>query len=203
MAPSSKARAIGSVEEQIRESIATKQRLLADGELLQCLKDSAAKCADTLRSGGKVLTAGNGGSAADAQHIAGELVSRFHFDRPPTAGIALTTDSSVLTAIGNDYGYEQLFARQVAALGRRDDVFIAISTSGNSPNILTALKQARQLGVYCIGLSGQGGGKMKPLCDALLCVPSDETPRIQEAHGLIAHILCAQIEALLFAGVAG
>jgi D-sedoheptulose 7-phosphate isomerase len=187
-----------AIEEQIRDSIAMKQRVLADGALIAGIADVVGHCAEALRGGNKVITAGNGGSAADAQHIAGELVSRFYFDRPALTGLALTTNTSVLTAIGNDYGYEQVFARQITGMGRPGDVFIAISTSGNSPNILAALRAARERSIYCVGLAGASGGSMRALCDRCLCVPSEETPRIQEGHELLAHIICAQVEAALF-----
>jgi D-sedoheptulose 7-phosphate isomerase len=144
--------------------------------------------------GGKVMFAGNGGSAADAQHWAGELVSRFYYDRPGLAAVALTTDSSILTAIGNDYGYDYTFARQVEALGHAGDVLVAISTSGNSPNIIRAAEAARQRGIGVIGFTGKGGGKLAPMSDPCFRVPSDETPRIQEGHEFIGHLLCALVE---------
>lgn len=168
----------------------------------EALQVAVMRCTETciaaLRANGKILVAGNGGSAGDAQHFAGELVSRFYFDRPALAALALTTDTSILTAIGNDYGYEEVFARQVQALGQSGDVFIAISTSGNSPNILKAIAQARASGMAVIGLTGQGGGKMKPLCDICLCAPSGSTPHIQECHLVIEHAVCAGIEQALF-----
>jgi D-sedoheptulose 7-phosphate isomerase len=145
-----------------------------------------------------LLIAGNGGSAADAQHIAAEFVSRFNFDRPGLPALALTTDTSILTAVGNDYGYEQLFRRQIEANGIGGDVFLGISTSGNSPNILQALEAARLKGMTTFGLTGDTGGKMRELCDFCLCVPSSDTPRIQEAHILIGHTLCAMVELALF-----
>ena len=151
-----------------------------------------------MRSGNKVMLAGNGGSAADAQHIAGEFVSRFAFDRPGLPSIALTTDTSILTAIGNDYGYERLFARQIQAHSKAGDVFIAYSTSGNSPNIVGALKEAQDLGVVTIGLTGNRGGAMVELCDHVFEVPSSDTPKIQEVHALIGHILCGVVENELF-----
>ena len=144
------------------------------------------------------MIAGNGGSAADAQHIAAELVSRFYFDRPGLPSIALTTDSSMLTAIGNDYGYDQLFARQVQANGVAGDVFIGISTSGSSRNVVNALKVSKEMGLVTVGLTGETGGEMKALCDYCICVPSRETPRIQEVHILIGHILCAIVEEAMF-----
>jgi D-sedoheptulose 7-phosphate isomerase len=145
-----------------------------------------------------VLLAGNGGSAADAQHIAGELVSKLAFDRPALCVVALSVDTSVLTAIGNDYGYEKIFERQIAALGRSGDVFIGISTSGRSPNILRALTEARRNELVCIGFTGLTGGNMSGLCDVCLRIPSDETPKIQEGHIVSAHIICALIERGLF-----
>jgi D-sedoheptulose 7-phosphate isomerase len=144
------------------------------------------------------LFCGNGGSAADAQHWAGELVSRFNYDRPGLAAIALTTDTSILTAIGNDYGYERLFAHQVEALGVTGDVLIAISTSGNSPNIVVALEAARARGITSIGFTGEAGGKMAALCDICLRIPSSSTPRIQEGHEVLGHAICGMIEAAIF-----
>jgi D-sedoheptulose 7-phosphate isomerase len=180
------------------ESLSVHEAMLADGNLVANLNRVCALCIGAYRDDGKILVAGNGGSAADAQHFAGELVSRFYFDRPPLAAIALTTDSSIHTAIGNDYGYEYIFSRQVQALGRTGDVFIAISTSGNSPNILKAVEAAKSIGLVVIGLTGRSGGKMKAMCDVCLCAPSDSTPRIQECHLVIEHSLCACIEESLF-----
>ncbi len=148
---------------------------------------------------GRVLYfAGNGGSAADAQHWAGELVSRFYYDRPGLAAVALTTDTSILTAIGNDYGYDYVFARQIEALGRAGDVFFAISTSGRSKNILRAISAAKSRGIAVVGLTGKGGGDMADLCDICMQVPSDETPRIQEGHEFLGHMICALVEARMF-----
>jgi D-sedoheptulose 7-phosphate isomerase len=155
-----------------------------------------------MKQGGKLLLAGNGGSAADAQHIAGEFVSRFAFDRPGLPAVALTTDSSILTAIGNDYGYEKLFARQVQALGQKGDVFIAYSTSGKSPNILLALEEARSRGLVCVGLTGNRGGPMGEICHHLLEVPSSDTPKIQEGHLVLGHILCGLVENAIFKVIA-
>jgi D-sedoheptulose 7-phosphate isomerase len=158
----------------------------------------ARLCVDALRAGGKLLIAGNGGSAADAQHLAAEFVSRFYFDRPGLAAIALTTDTSALTAIGNDYGFERLFSRQVDALGRAGDVFIGISTSGNSPNVLAALAECRTKRLITVGLTGRSGGKMAALCDHCLRMPSTETPKIQEGHIIVGHIICALVEREMF-----
>lgn len=161
-----------------------------------------AACVDrvaaALAAGNKVLLAGNGGSAADAQHLAGEFLSRLNYDRAPVAAVALTTDSSVLTAIGNDYGYERVFERQVLGLGRPGDVLIAISTSGRSPNILRALEAARARGLVAIGFTGRGGGDMPRLCDLCLRAPSDSTPLIQQLHITAGHIVCGLVEERLF-----
>jgi D-sedoheptulose 7-phosphate isomerase len=172
--------------------------MLADQELLVNAAGAAQACIDCMCNGRKILLAGNGGSAADAQHIAGELVSRFAFDRPGLPAIALTTNTSILTAIGNDYGYEKLFARQVQAHGQKGDVFIAYSTSGKSPNVLLALQEARLRGLVCIGMTGNRGRSMQEFCDYLLEVPSDETPKIQEGHAVLGHILCGLVENTLF-----
>lgn len=176
--------------------------MLEDQPLQSRIAQAALACIECLQSGHKILLAGNGGSAADAQHIAGELVSRFAFDRPGLPAIALTTDSSILTAIGNDYGYENLFARQVQSHGQKGDVFIGYSTSGNSPNMLLAFEKARLKGLVCIGFTGNRGGAMNVLCDHLLEVPSSDTPKIQEGHLLIGHILCGLVENALFGGPA-
>ena len=154
-------------------------------------------CAQSLRAGGKLLFFGNGGSAADAQHLATEFVVRSRRDRAPMAAIGLTTDSSALTAIGNDLGFEQLFARQIAALGRKGDVAIGISTSGASPNVLKGLEQARAMGLIAAGFSGRDGGKMKGLADPLLIVPSQTTARIQEMHIMLGQMLCGALERTL------
>jgi len=186
----------------IREQISEAQRILSvmlnDNVLLSTLETTAEVCVDCLRQGGKILLAGNGGSAADAQHIAGEFVSRFAFDRPGLPAIALTTDTSILTAIGNDYGYEALFARQVQAHGNQGDVLIGYSTSGTSPNILRAFDEAHTGGLVCVGLTGNRGGSMRELCDYLLEVPSSNTPKIQEGHLVLGHILCGLVENAIF-----
>ena len=152
----------------------------------------------SMRAGGKLLIAGNGGSAADAQHIAGEFISRLMFDHPPLPAIALTTDSSAMTATANDYGYDHVFERQVIGLGRAGDVFLGISTSGNSPSVLRALAAARTGGMATLGFAGQGGGKMAALCDHVLMAPSSWTPIIQQVHITAAHIVCALVERAMF-----
>lgn len=184
--------------QQIKDSVETKERILKDAALIDLIDLIAKDLIAAYRAGKKTLVAGNGGSAADAQHIAAEFVSRFYFDRPALASIALTVDTSAITAIGNDYGYEYLFSRQLEANAQQGDFYIAISTSGNSKNILKSLETAKRLGVKTIGLTGAKGGKMKEMTDYCICVPSDETPRIQESHILIGHILCAAVEKELF-----
>jgi Phosphoheptose isomerase len=184
--------------EQIRSSITTKELILADNEIVSKIQQAAEKIIAAYQKQKKTLIAGNGGSAADAQHIAGEFVSRFYFDRPGLTSIALTTDTSVLTAIGNDYGFEHLFARQIQALGVSGDVFIGISTSGNSKNVIEALNVCREKHIFSIGLTGENITLMDQLCDLCIKVPSGETPRIQESHILIGHIICGLVERELF-----
>ncbi|EHP3234396.1 D-sedoheptulose 7-phosphate isomerase [Campylobacter coli] len=186
------------IKEHFTDSILVKEQILKDENLITLIKNASLEVIKAYKNGNKTLLAGNGGSAADAQHITGEFVSRFYFDRPGIASIALTTDTSILTAIGNDYGYENLFARQVQAQGVKGDVFIGISTSGNSKNILKALEFCKQKEIISIGLSGASGGAMNELCDYCIKVPSTCTPRIQEAHILIGHIICAIVEEELF-----
>lgn len=183
---------------QIQESQWVMSAMLADDALLARVEAAAEACITALNNGGKILLAGNGGSAADAQHIAGEFVSRFAFDRPGLPAIALTTDTSILTAIGNDYGYDKLFARQVQAHAQKGDVFIAYSTSGKSSNVIAALQEAKNRGVVCIGMTGNRGGPMQALCDHYLDVPSADTPKIQEGHAVLGHILCGLVERALF-----
>ncbi|ECO3667769.1 TPA: D-sedoheptulose 7-phosphate isomerase [Campylobacter jejuni] len=186
------------IKEHFTDSILVKEQILKDENLITLIKNASLEVVKAYKNGNKTLLAGNGGSAADAQHIAGEFVSRFYFDRPGIASIALSTDTSILTAISNDYGYENLFARQVQAQGVKGDVFIGISTSGNSKNILKALELCKQKEIISIGLSGASGGAMNELCDYCIKVPSTCTPRIQEAHILIGHIICAIVEEELF-----
>ncbi|WP_158824898.1 D-sedoheptulose-7-phosphate isomerase [Mucilaginibacter lacusdianchii] len=187
-----------TIQSQIEASIQVKQSILSSSHLIQQIEQAAKLITQAYQNGKKTLLAGNGGSAADAQHISGEFVSRFNFDRPAIPSIALSTDTSILTGIGNDYGYERLFARQIEAHGNAGDVFIAISTSGNSPNILKALEICKARGVQSIGWTGETGGKMADLCDICIKVPSTTTPRIQESHILIGHIICNIVEDELF-----
>ncbi len=183
---------------QIQETYQVMSAMLANGALIARVEAAAEACITALDNGGKILLAGNGGSAADAQYIAGEFVSRFAFDRPGLPAIALTTDTSILTAIGNDYGYDKLFARQVQTHSKSGDVLIAYSTSGKSPNVIAALQEAKQRGVVCIGMTGNRGGPMMDLCDHYLDVPSADTPKIQEGHAVLGHILCGLVERALF-----
>jgi D-sedoheptulose 7-phosphate isomerase len=179
---------------ELAESLQTLAAAAQSEAFARQIEVIAADIAASLREGGKVLFAGNGGSAADAQHIAGEFVSRLNYDRAPLAGLALTTDTSVLTAVGNDYGYEQVFARQVAGLGRQGDVFVGISTSGRSKNILAALTAARGKGLRTVGFTGADGASMTGSCDLLLNAPSLRTPMIQQLHIVAAHIICGLVE---------
>lgn len=188
------------IRSEIETSIAVKQSLLADEQLLSAIERAVDVVTEAYRRGNKTLLAGNGGSAADAQHLAGEFVSRFYFDRPGIPSIALTTDTSILTAISNDYGFERLFARQIQAQGCAGDVFIGISTSGNSPNIVEAFKECKRRGIFSIGLTGSNPCTMDTLCDICIKVPSACTPRIQESHIMVGHIICSIVERELFGG---
>lgn len=189
---------INYISKEIKKSKEIKEKILNDRVVLNQIKDIANDIIDIYKHGNKVLVAGNGGSAADAQHIAGELVSKFYFDRPGLAAIALTTDTSIITAIGNDYGYEKLFSRQIQANGVKGDIFIGITTSGNSINIVEALKECKYKGIKTVILTGENGGLVEGLCDYCVKVPSNETPRIQESHIMIGHIICAIVESKIF-----
>ena len=186
------------VQKQLQQSIATLQAVLADENIADTLVTIAKLTADAMRSGHKLLVAGNGGSAADAQHLVAEFVVRLTVNRPALRAIALTTDSSILTATGNDFGFDQLFSRQIEALAQPGDVFLAISTSGNSKNIVQAIHQARKIGVTTIGLSGNDGGLMRPLCDYNIVIPSAITQNIQESHLALEHIFCMLVEHFAF-----
>lgn len=189
-----------TVAHALRGTARMLEAMADDASIGAAVEAVVAACVAALKAGGKVLLAGNGGSAADAQHIAGEFVSRFAFDRPGLPAIALTTDTSVLTAIGNDYGYERVFERQVQALGMRGDVFFGITTSGRSPNVVRALEQARAKGLVTVGMTGNRGGPLHDLCDHVLAVPSPDTPRIQEGHIVLAHTVCLLVEERIFKG---
>lgn len=185
-------------DSHLADSVAVLDAAAKSQSFRQSLVDVTNAMLASLKAGRKILLAGNGGSAGDAQHIAGEFLSRLNFDRSPLPAIALTTDTSVLTAIGNDYGYEKLFERQVIGLGNKGDVFVGISTSGRSPNILAALKAARSKGVTTIGFCGEDPRDMGPLCDLLVKAPSGDTPLIQQIHIVAAHIICGGVEQALF-----
>lgn len=186
------------IDKEFSESLDVISSLLKDKNIKQTLEEVSKHCVAALNGGNKILLAGNGGSAADSQHIAGELVSRFAFDRPGLPAIALTTDTSILTAIGNDYGYENLFKRQVEALGEAGDIFIGYSTSGSSPNILNALEVCKEKSITTVGLTGNKTGSMNTLCDFLFEVGSSNTPKIQEGHAIIGHTICGLIEQEIF-----
>lgn len=187
-----------NIQSIITQSIATKTRLLQDPTLLQTIENAANLLTQTFQNDGKVLFCGNGGSAADAQHLACELSGRFLMERPPLFAEALHVNSSFMTAVANDYDFETVYARALEACGREGDCLVAISTSGNSPNILRAIDKAKELNINIIGLTGQNGGKMIDLCDYLINVPSQHTPRVQEAHILVGHILCELVEQKIF-----
>jgi len=186
------------IKDQIKKSFETKQTIYNDETLLDKIVEVAMKCVELYRGDKKTILAGNGGSAADAQHIAAELVGRYGFDRPSIPSLALTTDTSNLTAIGNDYGYEHIFSRQLEGMGQDGDIFIGISTSGNSLNIIKAFESAKKKNIFTVALTGRDGGKMAEIADISLVVPSNSTPRIQESHILIGHILCDIIEKEIF-----
>lgn len=182
----------------LRQSADLKSAILADDAMLHAIADAASAISNSLRAGGRALFCGNGGSAADAQHLAAELSGRFYYDRPPLDGEALHVNTSYLTAVANDYSYDEIYARLVRARARRGDVVIGLSTSGNSRNIIRALEVAREIGAITVGFTGEGGGKMKALSDHLIAVPSKDTPRIQESHITIGHIICELVESSLF-----
>jgi D-sedoheptulose 7-phosphate isomerase len=186
------------VEKQLAQSVATLQAVLADASIASTLARLAELTAASMKTGGKLLVAGNGGSAADAQHLVAEFVSRLTVDRPALRAVALTTDTSILTAIGNDYTFDNVFSRQIEAIGAPGDVFLGISTSGNSKNILAALHQAREQGLTTVGFTGNGGGQMASLCDLNIIVPSTVTMNIQESHLALEHIFCMLVERCYF-----
>lgn len=187
-----------SVENIIKDSISVKERILSDKDFLKRIEDAAHLCVESLCNEGKIHFCGNGGSAADAQHFAAELSGRFYYDRDPLNAEALHVNSSYLTAVANDYSYDMIYARMLHASAKKGDVLFAISTSGNSGNIINAIEAAREKEMIIIGLTGESGGKMASLCDVLLNVPSVCTPRIQESHIMIGHIVCEIIESTIF-----
>ena len=187
-----------SIENIIQDSINVKQLILNDKDLVKRINKAAEICVESLKNGGKIHFCGNGGSASDAQHLAAELSGRFYYDRPPLNAEALHVNTSYLTAVANDYSFEMVYARMIQASAKKDDVLVGISTSGNSANILKTIKVAKEMGVKTIGLTGENGGKMAGFCDILINVPSTCTPRIQESHIMIGHIICEIIEATMF-----
>lgn len=183
---------------RIQESIELKTKILSDEVLISRIQDVVGIIIDAYRSGNKTVFCGNGGSAADAQHLAAELSGKFYLDRPPIQAEACHVNSSFLTAVSNDYGFETAYARYIQAVGKKGDVLVAISTSGNSENIIQAIEAARQMGFKCVCFTGDSGGRMAQLADILINIPSTDTPRIQEAHILIGHIICELVESELF-----
>ena len=186
------------IKQAIQQSIELKQKILTDESLLRVIGEISEICVKALQKGGKVLFCGNGGSAADAQHLAAELSGRFYFDREPLFAEALHVNTSYLTAVANDYSYDDIFSRLVKAKGREGDVLIGLSTSGNSANVIKAFEVAMETGMITVGLTGETGGKMKEVSDYLINVPSKDTPRIQESHILVGHIICELIETKMF-----
>ena len=186
------------IAESIIESIETKQRILSDARLIEEIRNVAHACLEAFCAGNKVLFCGNGGSAADAQHLSAEFAGRFFYDRPPLPAEALHVNTSYLTAVANDYSFEEVYSRLLKGIGKERDILFAISTSGNSPNIIKALETAQELGMITVGMTGETGRKMKSQCDYLINIPSSITPRIQESHIMIGHIICEIVESTLF-----
>ena len=187
-----------TILKQIEDSIATKERILSDSLVLSNIAAAAELIIKAFKNVNKNLIAGNGGSAADAQHIAAEFVGRFYFNRPSLPSVSLTTDTSIITAISNDFGYNEVFSRQIQALGKKNDIFIGISTSGNSINIINALAECKKIGIKTVGFTGNSSSEMDKLCDICVKIPSSDTPHIQEAHIMIGHIICCIVEEELF-----
>lgn len=186
------------IENRIQDAIDLKEKFLKDFHLIQQTKEAAGMIVQAYRSGNKTLFCGNGGSAADAQHLAAELSGKFYLDRPPIHAEACHVNSSFMTAVSNDYGFDKTYSRYIQAVGKKGDVLVAISTSGNSENVFQAICQAREIGFECVVLTGSTGGKMAEKADILIKVPSDDTPRVQEMHILIGHIICELVENELF-----
>lgn len=189
---------IDFIKSKIQNSISLKTSLLSNTEILNAVNASVNEIINSYKIGGKVLWCGNGGSAADAQHLAAELSGRFYYDRPPLFSEALHVNTSYITAVANDYSYDIIYSRLVEAMGKKGDVLIGLSTAGNSANVIKALEKARQMGIVTVGLTGQTGGKMKDLCDHLINIPSTDTPRIQECHMLLGHTICEMVEMQVF-----
>lgn len=186
------------IAETIQKSIDVKQKILADNNFIERIHEAAEAMVASLKNGGKIHFCGNGGSAADAQHLAAELSGRFYLDREPLNAEALHCNTSFITSVGNDYGFEDIYARMLKSAGKKGDVLVAISTSGNSENILRTCKVAKEMGIRIIAFTGETGGKIKEYSEILLNVPSTDTPRIQEAHIMIGHILCEMVEKVIF-----
>jgi D-sedoheptulose 7-phosphate isomerase len=186
------------IKEILGSSIAVKAAVMADGKLLEVIEQATSHLVEAFQNQHKVLFCGNGGSAADAQHLAAEFSGRFYYDRPPLDAEALHVNTSYLTAVGNDYSFDEIYSRLVKAKGNKGDILVALSTSGNSPNIIKAIETAKSNGLITIGLSGETGGAMAGICDLMIRVPSMDTPRIQESHITIGHIICELVEATIF-----
>lgn len=189
---------LSTLKARIEASVKLKTSLLSNEAILNSVANLATEIIRAYREGGKVLWCGNGGSAADAQHLAAELSGRFYYDRAPLNSEALHVNTSYITAVANDYSYDQIYSRLIAAMGKRDDVLIGLSTSGNSANVINALIEGKKRGMLCVGFTGESGGKMKEHCDILINIPSTDTPRIQECHMLLGHTVCELVEAGLF-----
>ena len=186
------------IQKRIKNSISVKQEIINNDKLISAIKESVNLITETFKNGGKVLFCGNGGSAADAQHLAAELSGRFYFDREPLPAEAMHVNTSYLTAVANDYSYDDIYARYLKSSGKKGDVLVGISTSGNSKNIIRAFEQAKKIGVKTIALTGNSGGKLKEISDILINIPSNDTPRIQESHILVGHIICEFVEKNIF-----
>lgn len=186
------------IKNNIKESLQLKNQILSDEKIIEAIELSANVIISTFKKKGKVLLCGNGGSAADAQHLAAEFSGRYYFDRPPLNAEALHVNTSYITAVANDYSYDEIYSRLVKGVGKQGDILIGLSTSGNSQNVINALKVAKEIGVTTIGFTGEGGGEMKQHCDILIPIPSQNTPRIQECHMLIGHSICELVESALF-----
>lgn len=186
------------IRERIEASAKLKSALFSNETLLNSLNNLVSEVVKCYNHGGKVLWCGNGGSAADAQHLAAELTGRFYYDRPPLFSEALHVNTSYITAVANDYSFAHVYARLTQAMGKKGDILIGLSTSGNSENVINALAQAKEIGMITAGFTGETGGKLKPLCDYLINIPSTDTPRIQECHMLLGHTLCEMVEMKMF-----
>ena len=189
---------LATVRHNLQNSISLKQRLLDDDVMVKLVSDISDVVVECYRNGGKVFFCGNGGSAADAQHLAAELPGRYYYDRPPLFAEALHVNTSYITAVANDYSYDEIYARWITAIGQKNDVLIALSTSGNSTNVVRAVEQANRNGMKTVGFTGKTGGKMGSICDFLLAIPDTDTPRIQECHMLMGHTVCEIVEARIF-----